>query len=506
MYEQERIQKLRKIRLIITEILMVISVVFLVGFLTLIVMGYSFNLRELGGEGEVMARTGLVQISSLPTGATISIDGDSPLLLRTNGSRTLSAEDHEITLTKDGYDEWKKTVTISEGMMYRLNYPRLFLKERTQEEIFEFEDGEAKFTSVAPNKERLIIKRNSGIYLIDLDANSLTMKLLVAEDDTFKIETIEEIGWSGNSERLLLKLNGKPYILNVKTVTDSGFLEEKIEWPEEAETAKNIPDGAEENAEKHEKNAEVRSALNSAEFKFESEAGERLLALFGNGELREIDLKNGEIFEPIATGVTQFDNDGERVVYLTAVEKKNEKGENEIEYQIRAQRVGTKASALVRLVTSDQAKIVTMRYFQETYFGVTDGEKFKVYYAQNWPEKDWTTEKIFETEVGAENLDVEKCGKGMAFSLKNGKERKVFDIEALALTEFELEGVDGWVDEFLRYVIDSEGKLEVIDYDGSNRRVLVKNGVETEKTVTISGNNKYLYYFQNNKLIREKVN
>jgi len=88
MDEQEKLERLREIRLIVTEILMFLAVVVLVGFLTLIVTGHSFNLKKFGSEGEIFERTGLVQISSVPTGATIAIDGEIPLMLRTNGSRT----------------------------------------------------------------------------------------------------------------------------------------------------------------------------------------------------------------------------------------------------------------------------------------------------------------------------------------------------------------------------------------------------------------------------------
>ena len=87
MEEQERIQRRQHIRLIVTEILMFVVVIFLVIFLTLVVMGYSFNLRGIGGQGEVVERTGLVQISSVPAGATITIDGGAPLLLRTRAHR-----------------------------------------------------------------------------------------------------------------------------------------------------------------------------------------------------------------------------------------------------------------------------------------------------------------------------------------------------------------------------------------------------------------------------------
>ncbi len=489
MDEQEKLDRLREIRLIVTEILMFLAVVMLVGFLTLIVTGYSFNLKEIGGEGEIVERTGLVQISSIPTGATIEIDGTVPLLLKTNGSRTMLTGEHTIKLSRDGYDTWEKSIEVTEGMMYRVNYPRLFLTNREVETVLQDDEAKAEavadekkakeeieYTTVSPNKEKMLIVKGGETYMVELNVSKPTAKLLYKE-------AIAAVEWSGNSERILATTKDGQTVMSVKTATEKVVLSELLQ----------------------EKNAEVASALQIVDVKFETAAGERLLALLSDGTLREIDVKTKVISEPMARGVARFDNDGDRIVYMT-----QELVGEEMQNQMRVMRVGAAESTLVRLTKQADAKILTMRYFTETYFAVLDGEMLKVYYAANWPEVEWGIEKVFEEKVELEVGKFEKRGKGMVLALegeRDGERRaEIFDIEAMRTTVFALRGKTGWVDEYMRYEIDDEGKLSVVDYDGLNERMLVETKVDADKAVAISGNGKYLYYFADGTLVRERVN
>ena len=394
MDEQEKLDRLREIRLIVTEVLMFLAVVMLVGFLTLIVTGYSFNLKGLSRDDEeLVERTGLVQVGSLPTGATIMIDGEAPLLLRTNGSRAMRVGEHTITLTKDGYDTWQKTVRVAEGMMYRVNYPRLFLKEREAEEVLTFEKP-VKYVSVSPNKEKMLVVQEGKTYLLELNTAKPALKLLYEEE-------VADVEWSGNSERILAMVAEGRAVLSVK-------------------------------------NAAERTVINetTVEVKFETEAGERLLVLLDDKTLREIDVKTKITSEPLAKEVIRFDNDGDRVVYLTRQQVKDE-----WQNQVRTMRVGAEDTALMRLTANADAQILTMRYFTETYFGIIDGDELKIYYAAAWPETEWGVEKIFEQKLSGELKEFEKRGKGMVFALEltEGEKRyaEVFDIEALKTIRFD---------------------------------------------------------------------
>lgn len=85
-------------------------------------------------------QSGLVQIHSAPTGATVEIDGNT-IFSRTNLSRSLTPGEHSLKLSRDGYDTWQKNIKMSSGMLLRLYYPRLFLLNRKPEVALQIEKG-----------------------------------------------------------------------------------------------------------------------------------------------------------------------------------------------------------------------------------------------------------------------------------------------------------------------------------------------------------------------------
>ena len=130
--DRERKKRIQTIKLIITEILMVVTVVAAVIILTFVAMGYNVN-----KDGD-LAQSGLLQIKSIPTGATVAIDGGN-VSAKTNTSKMLSAGEHSLKLTKDGYDSWSKDIDSKSGWLLKLDYTRLFLKNRTIEKVREYE-------------------------------------------------------------------------------------------------------------------------------------------------------------------------------------------------------------------------------------------------------------------------------------------------------------------------------------------------------------------------------
>ena len=177
--EHKRIRRRRAIKVMITEALMFFSVILLVIFLTLIVLGYNFNINKIGTE-EVIERAGLLQISSIPSGAIVSLDGEEgDLFSRTSFSKTLSVGEHTVTLKRDGYDSWTGRVKISEGLLYRVVYPRLFLKEREKEEVLKFsteELAEIKGLEFSKDGKYLTLENEEGAKRAELGAGKLIFK------------------------------------------------------------------------------------------------------------------------------------------------------------------------------------------------------------------------------------------------------------------------------------------------------------------------------------------
>ncbi|MBR3204577.1 PEGA domain-containing protein [Candidatus Saccharibacteria bacterium] len=500
MDERERIQQLRRIKVIVTEFFMFVCVILLVVFLSLIVMGYSLNLKRLGGGGEIIERTGLVQISSKPIGATIEIDGGTALLLRTNGSKTVASGEHTFKLIKEGYEGWEKTIDVREGMMYRLNYPRLFPVEIETEKIMKLEGVEVATST--PNMEKMLVLQAGKMYLVNLNETtpgifSLDVGLGV------KIETFEKMAWSGNSERLLAKINGEIAIINVKAPSEFIFLKD------------------------------ILGEIKVKDVEFETEAGDRLVILTEGGDLREVDVRGKKIGEKLKKNVVSFDNNGDSVVYLTkkvkntesemdlgdfegleeeaelAEESEQEKAERQkednYEFEMRAYQIGGDEDYRIAGVEHETAKIATMDYYGDSLFGIADARYLRVYAFEGWPDDDNEAETIFRGEISFEAQELKKHGKGMVFDVEGGAREAIFDVEATKIIELsEEKGIRGWIDEFLRYRV-IEGKLEVEDYDGLNQKEIVSGEISGSKGVFISGNGKWVYYFEGDTLMRGKI-
>ena len=154
-------------RVIISEAIMVLAVIATVAVLAFLVSGYWVN------SDFKVERQGLLQISSIPTGADVEIDGNSGGFFgRTNTSKVLSSGEHTIKLTKEGYDSWSRTIDISEGLLYRVHYPRLFLENRDRSSVLTATT--ATFATVSPSRAQMLIGNNTTSWtLLSLERDKL---------------------------------------------------------------------------------------------------------------------------------------------------------------------------------------------------------------------------------------------------------------------------------------------------------------------------------------------
>lgn len=99
--------------------LMALAVILIVAALILIIQGYRYNRYD--GKLE---QGGLVQFNSRPAGASVTVD-DLTLANRTASKITLTSGAHTVTISREGYTTWKKTVTVKPGGVLWLNYAQL---------------------------------------------------------------------------------------------------------------------------------------------------------------------------------------------------------------------------------------------------------------------------------------------------------------------------------------------------------------------------------------------
>ncbi len=474
--DKERKKRLRTYRLILTESLMFLTVVLMVIVLLFVAMGYKFGL-----DGS-FNQTGLLQIDSMPTGATVTIDGDE-MFARTNMSKMLSEDKHTVKLTKDGYESWENTVKIKAGILYRLDYPRLFKQNRESEIVKEFE-SRLGFLSASTNRTSLLYANTDdtvwnlasirGDDVATSEINVAPYFRLNDSEEVVKIEgEIDRMEWNNDGDKVLVEWkNGDIHdfiLINVRNPDASLNLTETF-------------------------------GMEFTDVKMANDSAERLLVL-ENGNLRKISVPSKEISSVLVSGVEEFGNLEMSVVYVTIP---NEAGEK----TIGLYREGEKNVVILTTISgSDVAKATVSEYLGEKYIGLSINDVLYVY-SGDYPMMDKSLSEM--KEVAKQDLteipdELYAHDKGRFIVAKKDKKIVVFNAELGEMSGVAIESSRmNWMDPFLIANV-TDGKLVERDFDGANRRVLAdaSSGYDS----VISANNKWLYYVAEHgtKLKRERL-
>lgn len=458
----EKRARRQSLKIIVSEFIMVITVIITVVILAFLVSGYWL------GSGFKVERQGMLQIYSTPTGANVAVDGDAPWYQRTNTSKVLSSGEHEIILTKDGYDSWRKTVSINEGLLYRVHYPRLFLLEREKSTAFSPTKAPS-FATISPDyNSMLLIDNTTSWTLLNLNRDEIEPTAIdVSAIFTFVSKAdgaasglftgkIISANWSNDNEHVLLQVD-----------SDDGLAEEWV--------VLNV---------KNPKNSVNITREFAADFDavriFDSSAS-TLLAL-GDGNLRKIDITSRQISAILAEDVKSYDFYESDLIYFS-------------DNKIFAGKLNDPKTIILTEV-EDDSRVLVSKFYDEKYNFVISKNKVELMKQDNF-------ELVFEDELSfvPETL---KIGQGGSFIfMQNGTNVAVLDMEIMTIREWQLDSVNyGWLDSSMLYAV-KDGALIVYDFDGLNRREL-SNNISARFPVTIV-NNKWLYYFSDDALVREVI-
>lgn len=465
--------KKQSLKIIISEALMVLAVIITVAILALIVSGYWIN-----SDFEV-ERQGMLQVASVPTGANINIDGEaSPWLQRTNTSKVLPAGEHTVTLSKDGYDSWTKTINIEEGLLYRLNYPRLFLQNRTTETVMDATATTMAFVSA--NHNSMVLANNTTKWkYIKLDSDRPEPKTIniskLFPDSRSNDESspnvftdiISEATWDYDASHLLLKIEKDDDLDWV--LLDVNYPEKSINLSKEF-----IGDFT-----------KVKILDNSA----------NNLLVIQDHNLRKIDVSNRSISAILAENVTDFDHYDNEIVFSAISERSNIDNDSENEYYIGILKIGD--NNITKVITSSSPlQAVVSKFYDEKYLTIIEGAKATLYQKTDFKEY-----ASYDLSFAPQSVVVGNDG-GFII-MRADSQIATIDMEAKTLREWQIKGkTSGWLDNNMLYTV-SEGELIVYDYDGFNERIIAKN-VSSRFPVSIT-ENKWLYYFSDNNLVRENL-
>lgn len=464
--DPERTKRRQSAKIIISETIMVLAVVITVTILAFIVSGYWLN------SDFKVERNGLLQISSVPTGADIYIDGDSSWLQRTNTSKVLSSGEHTVKLTKDGYDSWQKTINISEGLLYRIHYPRLFLQNRTPESLLDVTGTTLATTS--PDHNSLILINNTTEWsFINLDSDEIKPEPInisqifssvsLAPEATTGLftGTVQDIKWDYDGTHALFKISNTD-------VTEWVLLDVK-------DPAKSI-------------NLTREFGANFNEIQILDNSSNNLLAI-RNGNLHKIDVSGKSISAVLAENVTNFDHYNNEVVFSATTTS-----ETPVNYIGFLKLGDDKITTLEE--TNSPALVTLSRFYDDKYITVLSDHLVSLY-----KKEDFTKIKDFELTFQPTSIKVGHNGEFITMPLDN--QIATLDMEAMSVTEWQPSGTRfGWIDNDMVYTV-ADNSLTVYDFDGYNQRTIASN--VSEHFPAAITNNKWLYYFSDNTLIREKI-
>ena len=461
--DPERIKRRQSLKVIVSETIMTLTVVITVIVLALVVSGYWLN------SNFEIERQGMLQISSVPTGADVTIDGGSSWLQRTNTSKVLTSGEHEVKLTKEEYDSWSKTINIAEGLLYRLRYPRLFPLERTKETVYPGL-GDV-FATVSPTNNRMILSDKSTKWkLLNLENETLTpeaidvSELFAAADGTIAPFTIETATWSNDESHLLVK------ILNTENTTE--WLVVDLKNP---------------------KNSLNLTKLFNASFsqiEIIDDSASTLLAK-RDGNLHKINTSDKSISAILVSNVSDFSRYRNEIVYSAKISTEEEP----TRYQIGIMSLGNEATTEV-VETTTPALVGIARFYDEIYIYTIEENTLSIY-----DKKDTKLVESFALSFHPDKLEIGWYGDFVV--MYSGQNIATLDMEAKTVREWTLDGPNlAWLDQDMLFSV-SEGKLYVYDPDGLNRRQLAEN-VSSHFPAIIT-KDKWLYYFSDDNLVRETI-
>ncbi len=172
--------------------------------------GYRFGFQK--GEPK-LSKTGLLHLTSTPTGAEVYIDGH--LTTATNNTINLTPGKYTIKISKDGYSDWQKDVEIQKEVVLSVD-ALLLPKLPSLQSISTFG---VKSVVADPSGTKLAFKiasnsaRRNGVYVFDMTTRSFPVLAGQSSstqlvDDTTDFFSKATLSWSPDGKQILASTSG----------------------------------------------------------------------------------------------------------------------------------------------------------------------------------------------------------------------------------------------------------------------------------------------------------
>jgi|GEM_PF-1118902 len=200
---------LLRTRLILLGVCVFLFVI-LVPYLVLYSMGYRVDFGD-----QKITKTGGIYVKAMPLGASIGIDSMSPKTTNIFSSsvfvQNLLPKFHTISIKKDGYVDYEKTLPVAGNQVTKLENVILFKKDLR----FDVLSNDATWFSLSPDGSRALVgpllatttERVMGMELVDLSNGQKSAFLLPTSG------LIKDAIWSNTSDKLIVKVNNSYFLV-----------------------------------------------------------------------------------------------------------------------------------------------------------------------------------------------------------------------------------------------------------------------------------------------------
>jgi hypothetical protein len=451
--------------------LMTVGVLTLATALLLFMLGFRFDTKD----GKV-EQVGFVQYISTPDQATVEVDGKA-LGPKTSTKSSVQPGSHEFVMWRQGYETWRKTLSINAGTLTWLNYARLVPKTLTVAAVKTLPTMSA--TLAAPQGRFMIAQTTPAspeFVLFDLRNDDAVTQTILHLPATVYTDAAKE-GVTHSFQMIEWDQSGR-YILVKHTYAD------KFEWlvldRQDETQAKNITTA-------------LNVTIDNAHL---SGTSGTVVVVQSAGDVRKLDLTNGTISRPLVSNVAEFQLYGTNVIAYTSVydAAKNQR-------TVGIVRDSDKEPHAIRTVTGQPVAplhIATSHYFNQDYVAIADGKKVDIVRGSYPSTADDTTSLVpYATFTFSRDVQwLDMSGNSRFVVAQTGDAFMSYDLERQTLApEATLAGTGDsrklrWLDDYYVWS-DRSDTLVMREFDGANEHTI--NAVTTGFDATFSQNGKYLY-------------
>jgi hypothetical protein len=216
----------RRITLLVGYVLVAVAIAF--ASLVLLYQAYGFG---FGKNGSII-QNGLLFFSSQPNPANIYLNG-SLHSSTTNTRFFLPSGIYEVKLTRSGYRDWNRRVTVDGGSVEHFDYPLLIPNKLTSTKVAAYA-SEPNLMTQSPNQKYILIGDPGSLTNYDLydlsnpakpSLTSLTLPSNILSTSTSGNDSLKVVAWSDDNQHVLLQhlYDGKTeyILLDVSNIAQS---------------------------------------------------------------------------------------------------------------------------------------------------------------------------------------------------------------------------------------------------------------------------------------------